>query len=115
MDYPFLGNIGPYAVTLADGETVYRAIHPELRAGRPVRLDFTGVEAFAAPFFNAAIGALLEDLSVDDLNRLLCVDNLSSGGTLMVRLVIEHADQYYHNPAVRRAVDAMLDERAEAI
>ncbi|MBD2542537.1 STAS-like domain-containing protein [Planktothricoides sp. FACHB-1370] len=33
--------------------------------GRPVELDFAGVEIFASPFFNFAIGQLLRDISPD--------------------------------------------------
>jgi hypothetical protein len=115
MNYRVRDAIGAYAVTLADGEIVYHSIHPELRAGRPVQLDFADVEVFASPFFNAAVGTLLKDISAEDLNDLLGIANLSPAGTHVLRRVIENAKQYYQDATVRRAVDAMLEERAKAV
>ncbi|WP_292870942.1 STAS-like domain-containing protein [Nostoc sp. LPT] len=38
---------------------MYALVYPELLAEHQVELDFAGVEIFASPFFNFAIGQLL--------------------------------------------------------
>jgi hypothetical protein len=99
---------GEDAITLDDGQSVYDRIYPELRAGREVDLDFLQVSVLASPFFNAAIGQLLRDLSSDELNRLLRVTNLTPVGANVMRQVIANAKRYYAEPDYRRAVTEVL-------
>jgi hypothetical protein len=107
--------VGEDCITIEDGEKVYDLIHPELMASRPVELDFAGVKVAVALFFNYAIGRLLEDLTTEELERLLKVSNLSPLGRNTLKLVIEHSNEYYRDPAVRKAVDEILSEQAEEI
>ncbi len=90
-------------------------IHPELAAGRPVELDFAGVRVFASPFFNAAFGRLLKDLTPEDLNRLLKVLNMTPVGRDTLKLVIKNSAQYYRDPAFRKALDEILMEQSEEL
>ncbi|MBM4167859.1 MAG: DUF4325 domain-containing protein [Ignavibacteria bacterium] len=106
--------IGEYCITLQGGEDVYELIHPELMAGRQVELDFLNVGVFASPFFNAAIGRLLEDLKSDDLNQLLKISNLNDVGNMVLRRVIENSKEYYSNPTLRNALDEIVAQHAEA-
>lgn len=101
------------AITMDDGQRLYDLIHPELTAGRPVELDFAGVEVFASPFFNASIGQLLRDLEPADLNRLLRIANLRPVGAETLRLVIDNSKRYYRDPDYRKAVDQALETMAE--
>lgn len=112
MKYNVLSLVGENCITLDDGQKVYDLIHPELAAGRPVVLDFQGTRIFASPFFNAAIGQLLEDVSPENLNRLLSVSDLGPVGMNVLTRVIENAKEYYSNPNVRKAVDEVLTEMA---
>lgn len=59
MKYHICKIVGQNCITLQDGQKVYDAIYPELKAGHPVELDFAEVEIFASPFFNFAIGHLM--------------------------------------------------------
>jgi len=102
--------VGEDAITLEDGQAVYDQIHPELRAGRAVELDFEGVGVFASPFFNAAIGQLLKDLEANDLKRLLRVENLNEVGAALMRRVIENAQRYYSSGDYRAAQARVLQE-----
>lgn len=104
--------IGGYGITLDDGQRLYDAMHPELAAGRPVEIDFEGVEIYASPFFNAAFGQLLSDLASDDLNRLLIVHGLSAEGAHVLRRVIQNSKRYYSDEQVRRAQDEVLANQA---
>ncbi len=101
------------AITAEDGQKVYDLIYPELSAGKPVQLDFAGIEAFASPFFNAAIGQLLRDLEPDDLNRLLKVENIRPVGDQTIRLVIKNAYRYFRDPGYRKALDEVLETMSE--
>lgn len=105
--------VGEDCLTIEDGEKVYNLIHPELLSGRPVALDFAGVGVFASPFFNAAFGRLLKDFTSDDLDRLLVISNLNSVGQDTLKLVIKNSDQYYRDPAYRKALDEILTEQSE--
>lgn len=111
------GLIGDLAITVDDGQKVYDLVHPALVAGQNVDLDFAGVTILASPFFNAAIGQLLQDIQPDALNRLLRFPNLTPAGAYTLRRVIENAKRYYGDPQTKAAVEHALEayrEEAEA-
>jgi hypothetical protein len=103
--------VGANALTMTDGQRLYGEIHPPLLAHETVVLDFEGVNIFATPFFNAAIGRLLFDLSADVLRDRLVIKNLSALGASTLRNVIENAKEYYGGSEARRnAVDSTVAE-----
>jgi hypothetical protein len=104
--------VGENCITFEAGEKVYDLIHSELRAGRGVELDFSGVRVIVSLFLNAAIGRLLENVSSDELTRLLKVTNLSSTGWATLKQVVANSKEYYTDPKVREAVDKILTEQA---
>ena len=106
--------VGENCITGEDGQKLFSRILPELRAGKPVVLDFAKTKVYASPFFNPAIGQLVKDFSPSELNRLLTISNLSAVGLGVVRRVIENAKDYYGNPEVAKALDAILAEKSEA-
>jgi hypothetical protein len=107
---------GTNAMTLEDGEAVYRQIHDPLVRGETVELDFEGIEVFASPFFNAGIGRLLADLLPDVLNAHLKFEHLSALGDRILRRVIENAKEYYAaSPDRRQAIDRIVQETAAAM
>lgn len=105
--------VGELGMTLADGTLVYDVIHPELRAGRPVELDFSRVKVFATPFLNGAIGRLLEDIAPETLQSLLTETNLTAVGASVLRRVLKNSEEYYRNPNARKALDSILSEDSE--
>jgi hypothetical protein len=107
--------VGANCVTYEDGQRIYDLIHSELSRGRAVELDFEGVRVLVSLFVNAAIGRLLEDISSEDLNRLLTISNLPPGGVETLKRVIENSNDYYHNPQVRQALDRILAEHAAEV
>lgn len=106
--------VGEYAITLEDGDQVYRLIHDDLMHGRIVELDFAGVSVYASPFLNAAIGRLLEDMSLEDLRRQLKLTNMTSAGTETLRRVVENSRNFYQRADYRDAVSQVIRERASA-
>ncbi len=105
-----ISEIGKNCITLDQGAKLYNRIHPLLKKGENVVLDFQHVEVFASPFFNRSVGRLLEDISPDDLNRLLVVNNLAVTGLDTLKKVIENSKKYYSNPNYKKAVDKTLKE-----
>jgi len=96
-----------------DGQRVYDAIYKILKSGETVNLDFSGITQFASPFFNFAIGQLLKDIKVDELQRLLHIENLDPTGKLVVERVIENASRYHTDVDYRRIVDDILEQQAK--
>jgi len=107
--------VGENAMTLDDGEAIYRQIHDPLTRGEIVELDFDGVEIFASPFFNAGIGRLLDDLQPDILNTRLIFQHMSALGDGVLRRVIANAKEYYAaSPEHRQAIDRIVNDNAVA-
>ena len=104
---------GQDAITTEDGQTVFDAIKPELDSHRTVELDFEGVEVFASPFFNAAIGQLLSDFRREYLREHLQIMNLEEMGSDLMARVIANSERYYSSPNYREAQMQVLDEMAK--
>jgi hypothetical protein len=101
---------GPNCITLQDGQILFEKIHPQLKAGKPVELNFTGVRVFASPFFNAAVGQLLKDISPESLNALLKISDLAPVGFDTLKKVIENSREFYSSEENQRAVTENLPE-----
>lgn len=112
MKHEILTLIGKNCITPGDGQKVYDLVHPKLLALHEVELDFAGVEIFASPFFNFAIGQLLRDIQPEQLNRLLKFSNLNTVGKQILKLVIENSKRYYSDPDFRNRVDQVINEQA---
>ncbi|WP_152226416.1 STAS-like domain-containing protein [Pseudomonas sp. SCB32] len=104
--------VGENAMTLDDGKAIFRSIHEPLLHGDTVELDFDGVKVFASPFFNAGIGALLEDVKPDILNRNLKINHISDFGSRVLRRVIENAKEYYSSSIEQRQASYRIAEEA---
>jgi len=94
--------VGENAMTLHDGEQVFRSIHDPLLHGDTVELDFEGVRVFASPFFNAGIGALLQDLPAEALKSRLKIAHISDSGARVMRRVIDNAKEFYSSSSAHR-------------
>jgi hypothetical protein len=114
MKYNIHNLIGAYCVTPQRGQELYDMIHPLLAEGTAVELDFLGVKAYAAPFFNYAIGQLLKDISNEDVNRLVKYSNLSSTGANVLQMVLNSARRYYTDDSYRQAVHEVREEELAA-
>lgn len=105
--------IGPRCIISADGQKIYDLIRDEILAGNAVCLDFSGVNQFASPFFNYAIGQLLKDIAEEDLRKRLTFDNVNETGEMVIDRVIENSAQYNSNKDYKKIVDDMLDSQAK--
>ena len=84
-----------------------------MKKGETVTLDFDGVNQFASPFFNFAIGQLLKDVSEADLRRLLQIENLNETGRQVIERVIENAAKYHGDKDYSKIVDDILEQQAK--
>ena len=50
------------SVSMMLGDKLYQELQAKLPTNSKIQIDFTGIDTFATPFFNAAIGRLLKDL-----------------------------------------------------
>jgi hypothetical protein len=114
MKYNIHNLIGTYCVTPQRGQELYDIIHPLLTEGTAVELDFLGVKAYAAPFFNYAIRQLLKEISNEDVNRLVKYSNLSSTGANVLQMVMNSARRYYTDDSYRQAVHEVREEELAA-
>ena len=113
--FEILQIIGENCITMEDGQKVYGLIFPELQAERPVELDFSGVKVFVSLFFNYAIGHLLQDFKIEDMNRLLKISNIESQGAETLEKVIDNAKRYYDlEEKTRQQVDQAIVHEVNA-
>lgn len=108
MELKVLDVIGKRCITKEKGQRIFERIHPELMKGENVTLDFGGVEQFASPFFNYAIGQLLKDIKDEEFEKLLQTPNLDKDGQLVLKRVIDNAKNYYRDKDYKNGVDSVL-------
>jgi hypothetical protein len=97
---------GHNCITVEDGEKIYNLIHDLIIDKQSVTLDFTNIEIFAAPFFNAAIGRLFEDGTGIDTLTILSITDI---GDALLHNVIWNSQKYYSDPIYRKAVDKIME------
>lgn len=110
MKYQIQNLIGDYCVTIQSGQEIHDLIKPLLIAKKSVILDFSGIKAYACPFFNYAIGQLLKDIPYEDLSRLIQYTNISSVGSKVLEVVLDSAKRYYSDENYRQAVNEVREE-----
>jgi uncharacterized protein DUF4325 len=70
--------IGEKCESIDDGEKLYQMLISELRNGRAVELDFTGVHSVITPFMNASLGKLLDLFEKETLMEKLILCHISA-------------------------------------
>jgi hypothetical protein len=104
--------VGARCMVPEDGQKIHDMIAPALKSGDDVYLDFSGVNLFASPFFNFAIGQLLNDVPVESVRRLLHLEQINDVGKLVVERVISNASAYHGNEDYQKIVDQILEKQA---
>ena len=80
---------------MSSGTKLYQQIQPILSKNQPIELDFNQVELYASPFFNASVGLLLKDISIEELLRLMKIEHINDVGKDLLNHVIDNALEYY--------------------
>lgn len=97
---------GKNAISMQSGGRFFGVLQSRLVSEDVIIVNFEGVELFASPFFNASIGLLLKDISIDKLQQKLSIINLSDVGRDLLNHVISNAIAFYEDgDKVSRAID----------
>jgi hypothetical protein len=103
--------VGKNAISLQSGTKLYNDISDDVVTGKQVQLDFSKVDLFASPFFNASIGLLLKDISLDELMKRVQIVNVNSVGKNLLNHVISNALSFYSDEGkVTTAINKSLSE-----
>jgi hypothetical protein len=106
--------VGKFCIDTENGEKIYALIHPQLLAGNPVELDFSGVEICVSSFLSFAVGQLLADIPQESLDKLLTVSHLNPVGMRSFNRVLRNFNHYYSIPDFHSRVDKVIDEFASS-
>lgn len=87
--------VGPNAISMNSGGKLKTAILQEWDSSEKIELDFSGIDVFASPFFNASIGALLKDKNIKTLQSKLIFEGIPDHGKRLLNLVIGNALKFY--------------------
>ena len=98
MKVPVHKIVGDGGTTYKDGERLQREFREAFDRGETVELDFDKTRIFVTAFFNAAVAALLENYSRDELDRRLKIVNLPPAAKELLDQSLDNADRYYHAP-----------------
>lgn len=88
---------GRNAISMQKGNLIYEILKLNCKNKEKVILDFDGVSLFASPFFNASVGHLLKDISVEELLQFMTPIHLNETGKELLNLVIANAIAFYSN------------------
>ncbi|KVV20414.1 hypothetical protein WK78_29470 [Burkholderia cepacia] len=105
--------IGARCIVAEDGQKIHDKVFDKLKTGESVYLDFTGVRLYASPFFNYALGQLINEFSEESLRQLLHLVNLNEIGKSVAERVIENATKFKGNADYKKIVDDILAQQAK--
>lgn len=97
--------IGKNAISMQSGTKLNNAISGTLLKGETVEIDFAGVSLFASPFFNASVGILLKDITIDKLMHNMKIVNCNDIGISLLNTVIQNAINFYNGDS--KVTDAL--------
>lgn len=103
-------NIG---VSSEDGGAVFDKLQVALKAGQYVDLDFTGIDMLISAFLNAAVGKLVEHLSIEEIHKHISFSGMEEGDRELLDKVLENAVRYYADPDRFRKLLEMEDADEE--
>jgi hypothetical protein len=89
---------GDSAISVEDGDAIFKKIDNAISNGMSVTLDFQNIKLIITAFLNAAIGQLYSKYNSEQLNDKLNIENISSEDIRLFKKVIERAKEYFSNP-----------------
>jgi hypothetical protein len=86
------------AISVDDGDNIFKKIDGAISAGLTVVLDFQNINLIITAFLNACIGQLYSKYSSEELQMHLSLVNVSSENNHLFVKVIKRAKEYFENP-----------------
>lgn len=80
MNNILVKEISPFALAEEDGIVLFNAISEKLDAGETVQVDFSEINLFATPFFNASLGAVILKYGIEKFDERVAVVGLDDLG-----------------------------------
>jgi len=89
---------GDAAISVSDGDQVYKKIDAAISKGIDVELDFQNINLIITAFLNACIGQLYSKYTSEQLNKHLSLKNIPPENNFLFNKVIKRAKEYFANP-----------------
>jgi hypothetical protein len=86
------------AISSHDGIALFARIDPALSKGMWINLDFSGIQAVTAIFFNESIGQLCDRYDPKQLRENLAIQHLDKSDEHLLNQVIRRAYEYRQEP-----------------
>jgi len=100
-------------VSSEDGSAVFEKLLAALNTDRSIELDFSGIELVISAFLNAAIGRLVEHLTIPQIEGRITFTHLSEDDRELIDRVLDNAVLYYEEPDRFRKSLEMEEEDAK--
>lgn len=92
MRVQLMETIGSECVSLDQGEKVYNLLLGELKAKKPVEVDFQGIQTLFSPFLMGSLGKLLGHFEKEVLIQRLAFCNISPDHLKTVNEFVDRAE-----------------------
>jgi len=89
---------GDAAISVEDGDAIYKKIDLAVARGLVVVLDFQNINLIITAFLNACIGQLYSKYSSEELNQYLKLENVKDEDKHLFTKAIKRAKEYFANP-----------------
>lgn len=97
-------------VTPKEGEPINKEIRECISQGKPVVLDFEGVELMTTAFLNVVIGDLYKDYTSEQLKELISFKHLTTLDASRIKNVTDTAKLFYKDEEkFKQSVNSILD------
>lgn len=110
MKINLANTIGINCSSIDDGQKFYNQIYPELKEGRSVEVDFSGVESILTPFLRNSIGRILEFLGKEAVMERLVLCNISQEKLKLVNNYIDRTDEEQTQSDSRESLMELFEE-----
>lgn len=89
---------GDAAISVTDGDEIYKKIDAAISHQLVVVLDFQNINLIITAFLNACIGQLYSKYSSEQLNSFLVLENIKPEDKHLFIMAIKRAKEYFDDP-----------------
>lgn len=103
-------SIGENCQSVDEGKMVHGMILQEMREGRSVEIDFSGVKMILTPFLNMAFGKLFDFFDKNRIMSALQFRNISAEHLKKVNELIDYVDGLDSDKIARETLEELYGE-----